>query len=344
MDPNKSKTFWERPEGKTGLITLIAMLAGGAYGFSLILPWLIAFVTDLLHFAILGGAALALFVVASDARFRTLVSYSYKLIMRALTGAIVTIDPIGILNEHIDSLKERLAEMDKSIRNLNGQKKRLEAIIQENEDGIRENLGRAGAAQKQGAGYKTAFVLSSRQAGRLQKSNVTLKTLHMTMESLLARLRKMREASGFLVDDMSAEVKEAERKQAAIKAAYSAFSSAKRVLAGGADKALYDQAMESLANDYSMKIGEIEEFMEASDGFIKGIDLDNMSYEADAMKKLEDWDSRIDNLLDPHTARIATTKARFADPATDEALAEAEASEPVIKDRDSFADLFNNKQ
>ena len=323
---NQTKSFLQRPEGKTGLIVGGLLLAAGAYGTYFLLPFIITLLANALHAAVLCAVAAFIVYLIADSKFRTLVSYMYKIAMRALTGAVIVIDPIGILKGYVEDLEKRLEEMDKSIAALAGQIKRIKAIIEANREKRDHSLSLAKMAQQQqgkGQGtYRSAFILQSRQAGRLEKSNVTLQSLHDTMANLLKRLQKMREVSVFLMDDIKSEVEVKTQERAAIKAGYGAFTAAKRIMAGDADqKEMFDQAMESIAQDYALKLGEIEEFMDASDGFIKGVDLENMSFEADAMTELEKWDSKFDNMLENNARPGAGNAAqiRVADPSAGEA-------------------------
>jgi hypothetical protein len=101
-----------------------------------------------------------------------------------------------------------------------------------------------------------------------------------------------------MVQDMESEVTIKEQERAALLASYGAFTSAMKILKGDPDsKALYDQAMEHLADDYARKVGEIENFMEVSEGFIASVDLDNLVFEQEALEKLEQLERRSDQLL-----------------------------------------------
>uniref|UniRef100_UPI00388F9EDD hypothetical protein n=1 Tax=Acinetobacter sp. TaxID=472 RepID=UPI00388F9EDD len=76
------------------------------------------------------------------------------------------------------------------------------------------------------------------------------------------------------------------------------MSTAKKILMGGTDqKELFDQAMEYVVNDYGMKMGEIENFIENSKGFVEGLDLQNGVYEESALKKLQEWENKADSIL-----------------------------------------------
>jgi hypothetical protein len=68
---------------------------------------------------------------------------------------------------------------------------------------------------------------------------------------------------------------------------------------GSPDKrALFDQAMDYLAEDYSKKVGEIQDFMRTSQGFIDTVDLENAAFDQDALDAIEKrLDHRAEQLL-----------------------------------------------
>lgn len=292
-----AKSFFKRPEGKTGVVFLVALLGAAGWGLYWALPFIIELLTNTIHAALLAGALAAILFVVLDKRVRTLVSYGFKSVMRFITGLIVEIDPIGILKGYAENLRKRLEDMRESMSQLNGQKKKLAEIIKKNENERQHSLALAKQAHER-PDTKSAFILQSRQAGRLQKSNMTLQSLLNRMEAMSKVLKKMYEVAEFTSADIDSEVQVKTAERAAIKASYGAFTSARRIIQGDVDqKALFDQAMEHLADDYAMKVGEIELFMEMSDGFIKSVDLENGVYEQDALDQFEQWEKKADQLL-----------------------------------------------
>ena len=306
--PETSKPWTSRPEGKFGTAVLIAALAAGGisllYFWGLILPWLIGVVTNTIELVALCGVLVAMGIVVFDPRWRNLAVYGYKSIMRAITGAFIEIDPIGILKNYVVSLRKRLDEMDQSIGNLSGQIRKLKEQINSNEQKRVHSLQVMQQAQQRvkddasATGMKNVFTLQSRQAGRLATSNLTLQGLLDKMEGMLKVLRKYRDASSLLIEDINGEVEVKSAERAALLAGYNAFSKAKKIMAGGGDeKELFDMTMEKLADDYGMKMGEIENFMDMSKGFIDGVDLDKGVFEAQGLAQLEAWEKKSDSLL-----------------------------------------------
>jgi hypothetical protein len=290
------KSFWDKPEGKTGLLVALVSLLGGGYLLYKVLPFIIQLLENTLYASLLGGALLVLTAPLWNSNVRTLCSYMFKSAMRAVTGFFVEIDPIGILKNYIQDLVKNQSQMDAQVANLRGSIGRVKSIIEKNAEDSAHSLKLAAAAKQQE--QRAAFVLNARKAGRLEKSNVTLQSMLSKMEFLYKNLNKLREVSDIMIQDMNSEVEVKEQERAALLAGHGAFRSAMKILKGDPDKrALYDQAMDHLADDYARKVGEIENFMEASEGFIASVDLDNLVFEQEALEKLEELEQKTNKLL-----------------------------------------------
>ncbi len=297
-----SKSWLQRPEGKFGtVVTVIALAVAGGFGlyfWGVILPWIIMMLTNTLTALALCAGIGAIAVVAFDPRWRNLLWYGYKSLMRAMTALFIEIDPIGILKTYVESLTKKLEQQDESISDLSGQIRKIKELVAKNEDRRVHSLELMQEAQKHGNEARNAFVLQSRQAGRLEKSNITLKDMQSRMETLLRVLQKMRSASAMMVEDIKGEVEVKTQERAALLAGYGAFTAAKKILQGGGDeREMFDATMEHLADDYGMKMGEIENFMDISKGFIQGVDLENGVFEANALSQLEAWEQKSNALL-----------------------------------------------
>jgi len=292
----KPKSFWSRPEGTTGAIFLAGVIGGAA--------WLL-FKNSAAILALLGntiGIAISLLVLGAiiymvlDPKMRTLVSYMYKSVMRWVTGIFVTIDPIGILKNYIDDLKDNLKKMSKQIGGLKGQMRKLKTIVENNNKDIEQNLALARAAKSKGD--QKTLMLSTRKAARLKESNGKYSALHSKMSVLYKVLTKMYSNSEILLEDTVDQVKVKEQERKAIRASHSAMSSAMSIIKGDSDKrAMFDQAMEVIADDVSNKVGEMERFMEMSSDFMNSVDLQNGVFEEQGLKMLEEYEKKSTLLL-----------------------------------------------
>ena len=292
----KPKTFWERPEGVTGQIVAVSAIGAGGYFLYQILPAIISLLQNTLYAAFLGVAAVAVAYVITDRRCWRLGSYLYQSAMRRVTQLFVEIDPLGIMQNYVVELEKKLVNMDKRIASLSGMIRACQEEIKKNEGIKNASLMMAREAGKSG---KTIVVAEeSRQAGRMQEANVTYLDLLAKMQLLYAVLVKYQDISKFMIKDISREIDVKKRRKQMTDAAYSAIQSAKSIINGDPDaKTMFDMANEYLANDYAMKIGEIEDFVRLSDSFVSTVDLQNGVYEAQAMSMIEEWERRGDSIL-----------------------------------------------
>ncbi len=298
--PVKSKSFWKRPEGTTGTIFLLALLAGGGYLLVKSLPAIIALLSNTLTAVLLLLALGAVVYMALDPKMRTLISYGYKSIMRWITGLFITIDPIGILKNYVDDLEDNLSKMSTQIGNLKGQIRKLATMVEENSKEINQNMLIASKAKEMG--QENQMILASRKAARLKEVNAKYDELRGKMDILYRVLTKMYQNSEVLLEDTKDQVKIKQEERKAIRASHSAMRSAMAVLSGDKDKrAMFDAALENIADDVAAKVGEMERFMELSSNFMNSVDLQNGVFEEEGARMLEKWEQESSLLLSGST-------------------------------------------
>ncbi len=300
-DGSKPKSFWKRPEGTTGLIFLVGLVLGGGYLLTKFLPALIALTSNIIALAGMLLVLGAIVYMVLDPKARGLVGYMYKSIMRKITSIFITIDPIGILKNYVDDLEDNLAKMSTQIGNIRGQMRKIKTLIAENEGEIKNNLALARKAKERDMSKE--MLLSGRKAARLKDTNAKYTALYSKMEILHKVLRKMYQNSEILLEDTKDQVKLKEQERKAIRASHSAMKSAMSVIAGDKDKrAMFDEALEVIADDVANKIGEMERFMEMSDSFMNSIDLQNGVFEEEGLRMLEQYEKQSTLLLMGDTA------------------------------------------
>jgi phage shock protein A len=286
---SSKKSFWQRPEGVTGAIFLLGLAAG--LGYLLTTGILATILGNVIYLSLTLMVLAAIVYMVLDPKMRGLVGYMYKSIMRTITGWFVTIDPIGILKNYIEDLQDNLGKMSKQIGSLRGQMRKMKDIMSKNNSDIELNLKLANRAQNQG--NQKQMLLSTRKAARLKESNSKYAKLHKRMEVMYRILTKMYQNSEILLEDTKDQVMIKEQEHKAIKASHSAMKSAMSVISGDPDKrAMFDSAMEHLADDVANKVGEMEQFMEMSSNFMNSIDLQNGVFEEQGMNMLEEWEKK----------------------------------------------------
>lgn len=300
MPEQKKKSFWERPEGTTGMLALAA--GGGALWFAA--PAILAFVTTLtaivgqtIMLVILGVILFALFSLITNKKVRTLVSYMFKSAMRKVTGVFVEIDPIGIMKSYVEELQNKRETMGVSRDKLMGQIRVLERKINATNDKFETAMSIAAKASKEG--NTGTFRVHANQAGRMEKLNKTSYVPMLTqLQVHLRALNKFYDVTGTVISDLANEVEAREEERKVILDSHSAMMAAKQILNGGTDsRELFDQAMEYVVEDYGMKMGEIDSFLESSKSFVDGLDMQNGVYEDAALKRIQEWEAKGDSIL-----------------------------------------------
>ena len=288
---NAEKGFWSRPEGTTGAVFIMGILGVLGYGLFKFSGPILAFLTKGIGMAVgLGVLGLVLYMIL-DPKTRNLFSYMYQSVMRKITSIFVTIDPIGILKNYISDLESNLKKMGKQIGGLKGQMRNLKMIVENNNKDIENNLALARKAKQMN--NEKQMILSTRKAARLKESNGNYTALHSKLKVLYRVLTKMYSNSEILLEDTKDQVRVKEQERKAIRASHSAMKSAMSIIKGDPDKrAMFDQAMEGIAEDVSNKIGEMERFMEMSSDFMNSIDLKNGIFEDKGMKMLEQYEQQ----------------------------------------------------
>ncbi len=284
-----NKSFWKRPEGVTGALVLIGAAVGAVVLADKILPVLNSMVNSAVGLA--GGLAIlgGIIYMVLDPKLRNLVWYAYKSVMRWITGIFVQIDPISILKSFIEDLEDNLRKMSKQIGALRGQMRQLQGTFDQNLKEINKNMQLAEQAQK--GGDERNVALAARKAGRLQEANAKYEVLLGKMDVLYKMLTRMYENSEIMLEDTRDQVQIRIQEYEAIKTSNSAIKSAMSILKGDPDqRALFDQATEALVDDLSLKVGEMERFMDTSRNLMDSIDLQNGVFQEDGLRLLEQWE------------------------------------------------------
>jgi predicted nucleic acid-binding Zn-ribbon protein len=292
----KPKSFWKRPEGVTGMIFLTGLVVGGGYLLTKILPTLLSGALTALQLGLVLMALAALVYIVLDPKTRNLIWYMYKSVMRWVTGLFVQIDPIGILKSYVDDLQDNLGKMSKQIGVLKGQMRKMKTLMEDNNKEINNSLSLARKAKE--LGQDSQVILNTRKAARLKENNEKFQVLYNKMTVMSRVLTKMYQNSEILLEDTKDQVMVKEQERKMIRASHSAMRSAMSVISGDPDKrAMFDMAMENIAEDVANKVGEMERFMEISSNFMNSIDLQNASFEDQGMKMLEKWEKESTSFL-----------------------------------------------
>lgn len=287
QQPTQKKSFWSRPEGTTGMIVVAGLVSLAAIFGLKIAPLITLIFTNIFTMTVTGVGLYALIKILTNKKFKLAISNLFKTSMRWLTSWVITIDPIAILKNYVDHLREKYNEMEEKIAMLNGSIKQLEFSKNDNDKKITDCLKRAEFAK--GKNLDQDFLLNKRQAVRLKDVNENYASLLAKLKNLHTILIRYRDAAKVMIIDTQNNVEAKEKEFKALKQGYSAMKSAMSILMGDEQKELFDQSMEFVVNDVAMKVGEIDAFMERSSDYLRKVDLENGLADESGNELFDKW-------------------------------------------------------
>lgn len=326
----QGKPFFQRPEGVTGIIFLIGLLLGAGILMNAMLPMIPALLTNSISLGIGLGVLATLIFTILDPKARQLLWYAYQSLMRSITGIFVRIDPISILKTYVEDLEKSLRNLSKQIGALRGQMRQLRSTMDGNLAEIRKNMTIADQAKRKND--EKTMTISARKAARLQEANAKYEVLFQKMEVLYRILSKMYENSELVLEDTKDQVNMKQQEYEAIRSSHSAIQSAMSILKGDPDqRALFDQALESLADEVSQKVGEMERFMDTSRNLMASIDLQNGVFADEGLRMLEAWEAQ---------GPLLSTASSRSTPAPEKPLDLNKPPQEILKAGNEYDRLF----
>jgi len=251
----------------------------------------------------LAGSLAVVVVLAADKKFRMNIKALYQISMKKMTGLVIELNPIAIMEVYLEKLQENIEKGDDQLNLLSGQESKLNSKIIGNREDTAKSLNRAAKAKSHLSGltegsveygqYMSSAMLDANKAGRLQESNKKLEETLSKIANLRKTLESMQQSAKFVLADMTDEVKIKKEESEAISKGYSAFKSAMKVLDGSPDeKAMFDQSMEFLAEQMGNRVGEIERFMQNSGGILVGMDVDKEIFDQKGLLMIDEWSAK----------------------------------------------------
>lgn len=297
----QSKSFFAKKEGKTGLGFLIAGAAAVAVFHRPVIDFFTRIWQDMqtsLLSTVAGFGTLGLLVfIATDKRMRKLVTYGFKSLMRWITSWFTELDPIKILENYVGELDKNFKMLGENISKLRLNIAKLKDTINVNNKEISKSVKLIEEAKRQNR--QEVIAVNSNQIGRLKALNQKYSAMVGKMEDLNNVLIKMHSYSSYKLTDTKNEIRMKKQEFSAISSGYSAMRNAQNILEGDyARNERYEAATEALAQDLSVKIAEMDNFMELSSSVFNDMDLQNNIYQLEGMKLFDEITTKGKAVLD----------------------------------------------
>jgi Skp family chaperone for outer membrane proteins len=305
-------TFWQRPEGTTGKILVGGALVAAAALFVHFLPALIVIAQNIIHLAILAGVILALYLLVTAERPRTLVFYAFQMISRWITSNFVDLDPVAILKAFARQMRKKRDDVQASISRILGVSRTLEGEIKRCEKELTDALRLADAADKQGD--EDALNTQAEKAGRRDANLREYKEMHEVVQEILDALNRVKRRVDYHIANSEDEMNELIRKNEVALATRAATSSASAVLGDTDFLEVRNMAADRIRERYTTALGELDGLIYMSRDLDKEIDLNQLAFRSDGRKKLDELRQRLSQ-VEGTAPTLAAAKAHAALPA-----------------------------
>lgn len=223
-----------------------------------------------------------------DRKFR---SAAYGLLERGVKNIahrFIEINPVDILREFSHHLHQQLMDMTMQMDALSRQKALLQEQILENQRKITDITNEV--HDQDAIMPIERKQMKARQIGRIAESNEKLTAMHANMQILYDQLLDLYKSTEITLEDTKYQIEEKEMEYQAIKSSHDAMNAASEIISGKSKKRkVFDQAVETLANDVASKIGQMERFMDESSRVIATVDLQQAVHTDQGMQLLDQF-------------------------------------------------------
>jgi hypothetical protein len=168
---------WEKPGGTLGMIVAGLAAGGGCIVLYKILPFLISLTTNLLTLSLLVLALAAIGFLVTNKRFRQTCSMVYFMVMRKITGLIIEIDPIAIVENKVKEMKKKILDIEKQMGSLNGLNKQNERKIEEKKCQLQKQIDLLNEYNK--ANKRAEEIKNSSNFYRIELSDADIEEIKM---------------------------------------------------------------------------------------------------------------------------------------------------------------------
>ena len=286
---NKAKDLWKQPGGTLAKVGLWVMGGSLIYGIFKALPYLILFTQNIFTLVLLMMGLGCVLYVAFSPEMRKILKLLYLQICRKITGLIVEIDPIAILENSISEMKKKLQTVKQRITDIGstlaGMKRKLNEYETEFADNIstvktiKECLASNELDTKKRMAYQGQLTISQNNVTMLndqikaQKERIirTEKYMDILEKLEIAATTKIKVAEN-TVEHKKDEYDQAKKMRSAVQSLTSIFSSS------WLTKSMEEQmALNVVSNTINDSIAEMNRLLDGSNDILINYDISSMA-------------------------------------------------------------------
>lgn len=291
-------------------IFAMILMAGTVFGGVLlfnkyIAPHMIDFFSNVWKMTLIGGplVLIALYVISNP-----LVIWGFfKTLSWKFTSFLIKMDPLSVMDRYADYLVKKLANLNDSIKIVQGKEEKLLRKINTLEDEVRKNLKLGKAAIETGKNSQ-ASLYGTKVAGDKQ-SILILTPLHQRACRSLKFMTTLSENWKYGIEKLRYEIDRKRSEYEIIKEVARGLKSADDFINSDNEAVrLYGEGVKALEESLTQKIGYIEEFERISKPLMDGMEIEKKAANDEGLAELEKYMEN-GNLLLPDFS--ATTNLEY---------------------------------
>jgi len=247
----------EKVTGSVIGIATLAVIGGCVY---LALPYIALAMTNIFTIC---ASALGVTIIAYavlNKGMRSVFTLGFAVLTRKIHNMIVQRAPFDIVNYIIGCMQQRIADGKERLAHLRAANNRIRMQIGKNEDTIQQRAGLAKAAEKLGQIPRRDAQL--RMLGGVDAANKKLKAQLDMQQKLTDTMQNGLENAQLKVEEQQEAVKLAIETNSALTEGSEAAADVMAAINGDPEKkAIFNEAMEAIAQDSALKLGQIDQMM-----------------------------------------------------------------------------------
>lgn len=296
----KIKELYKRPGGLFAKIMGGAAIAAILFGLYKALPFLVAAASNVLILILELIGIVALISLICNKDFRRSIRLIWLQVMRKIYGLIVNIDPIAILQNGINEMKQKLKTVRESVTKLESLLVGMKSKLKEYEKEFQNNIDKKRVIEREGVGNgrgtetlkrKSTLQLVNNNIARGEQQIKAQRARINTSERYLDVMKKLEIAADFKVRDAEEELKYRKEEYEQAKAQTKAIRSVTSIFDGGLTRTMEEElAMTNVTDTINESIAEMNRMLDGSNEILANFEIDNAinADKADAILEMFD--------------------------------------------------------
>ena len=310
MEQIKEKiSNWDKPGGTLGKIVVVGLIALGGFAFYKALPFLLAITWGALELALAGVILFSLIAVLTNKKFQKAVSALFFMAMRKLTGLVVELDPIAIMEQRLQDMKKKQAEVKNAMGKLRGTIGTLRTNKKKYYDEFASEL-KLGKQMHEDPATRAMGDVHLKQAARAMESHQMTAQMLAQSEAWYKNLQVMEDRAEVCIKDVENDINHQKAQYEMLKTQHKAFKSIMSIMGEDSEEMeMFNMAVDTIQRRSEEMLGEMEHAMESSTSIIKQIQAEKAVESINAAELLARFDQvggNIDALLEPQPAQTMT--------------------------------------